>query len=484
MTHIDAPDPTAQDPNAGEADGWLGPLNQQRGHMLAVCGLLLGVAIATGLRLFYVLEHPDFLWYDSEQYIDVAQHSIFSTALWSGSQPPLVPLLWKFTQSATAFCVVQSLIAALAWGTLATTVWHWLGRGARGCIGAWVVLAFSLSPFILQWDASVLTESISLSAIAVFVASGILVVRRFTWVRVVLLVGSGVVFELARDEGIEVIAVVGVAIGVLAIVAGLKHHADAARRWGLVAVIVLGSSALIALAAQQAHRNVLNVENSLFVRIFPYPDKVAAFSAEGMPQGHAIDAVAKLLAAQKTTSLAYASPVPSSSIAVVVGPILDNPYWHPLRTWFETRGESAYLRYLVLHPSYVVSAPFHQPSLAFNSPSTLAYYDIEGHPPLAGVSLFFPRRIFVYALAALATVLLVARRLWRRREVAFVAALIPLGCLAMVVAWFGDGQEVARHMIEGNVMVRLSVWLLVLWGLLGPSPTTMTSPARTNACDD
>ena len=178
--------------------------------------------------------------------------------------------------------------------------------------------------------------------------------------------------------------------------------------------------------------------------MFPYPDKVAAFSAAGMPQGRAIDAVAKTLIAQKSTPLAYASPVPSSSVAVVVGPVLDNPYWHRLRTWFETHGESAYLAYLFTHPLYVVSAPFHQPSLAFNSPSTLAYYDIYGHPPLAGLSIFFPRRGIVAGLAVAAAALLVVRRLWRRREVAFVAALIPLGCFAMAVAWFGDGQEIAR----------------------------------------
>ena len=41
----------------------------------------------------------------------------------------------------------------------------------------------------------------------------------------------------------------------------LGHHRTAARRFALVAAVVLASTALIGLAAQQAHRNVLNVEN-------------------------------------------------------------------------------------------------------------------------------------------------------------------------------------------------------------------------------
>jgi hypothetical protein len=60
--------------------------------------------------------------------------------------------------------------------------------------------------------------------------------------------------------------------------------------------------------------------------------------------------------------------------------------------------------------------------------------------------------------------------IWRRREVAFLAALIPLGVFGMAVGWFGDGQEIARHMIEGNVTVRLAVLLLLIWGLLAPRP--------------
>jgi hypothetical protein len=135
--------------------------------------LLAGMAAAAALRLTYTLDHKDFLWYDSTQYIAVAQHAFFSLGLWSGSQPPLVPLLWNLTGSTTGFCALQSVVAVVAWSFLAWSVWVWIGSGARAVAGAWVVLAFSLSPFVLQWDASVLSESISLSALAVMVGCGL-----------------------------------------------------------------------------------------------------------------------------------------------------------------------------------------------------------------------------------------------------------------------------------------------------------------------
>jgi hypothetical protein len=48
-----------------------------------------------------------------------------------------------------------------------------------------------------------------------------------------------------------------------------------------------------------------------------------------------------------------------------------------------------------------------------------------------------------------------------------VVVLIVIGVLAMLIAWHGDGQEVTRHTVEGFAQVRLGVWILVVWGLLG-----------------
>jgi hypothetical protein len=41
-----------------------------------------------------------------------------------------------------------------------------------------------------------------------------------------------------------------------------------------------------------------------------------------------------------------------------------------------------------------------------------------------------------------------------------------VGMLAILIAWQGDGMEVARHTIEGNVEVRLAVLVTMLFALL------------------
>jgi hypothetical protein len=442
---------------------------EQRQRSLAIAGLLLGVTVAGVLRLVYALEAKDFLWFDSDQYINVSHHPFFSMAFWSGSQPPLVPLMWKLTGTPTGFAVLQSVVAAVAWGFLAWTVWTCLGRRGRAVAGAWVVLAFSLTPYVLQWDASVLSESVSLACVAVIFGSGLWLIRRFTWPRASFLLGACLLFALARDAGVEVVAAIGLGLAAIAAFHALRHHGGA-KACAILAAVVLGTAGVVGLAGWHAHRNVLNVENSLYVRVFPYPSMVASFAAQGMPQGKQIDVVARTVAEEQPTNLAFASPIPSRSTAVVVGPVLTLPYWEPLREWITAHGEGAYLDYLVSHPAYVFSAPFRRPSLAFNSPSTLAYYKILGHDAVPGSSVLFPRRLVVLILGLVAAALLSFRGIWRRPDVAFLVAMIPLGIFAMAVGWFGDGQEIARHMIEGNVMVRLAVLLLLLWGLLAPAP--------------
>ncbi len=47
-----------------------------------------------------------------------------------------------------------------------------------------------------------------------------------------------------------------------------------------------------------------------------------------------------------------------------------------------------------------------------------------------------------------------------------LVVLTLVGLAGMVVAWHGDGQEVARHTVEGFAQVRLGVWLLVTLGVL------------------
>jgi len=431
--------------------------------------LTVGIGLSAAIRLTYVLGSKPVMWFDSRRDIFVANHSLFSKALWAGAEPPLVPLMWKMTGSPTAFTLLQTLFAIAAWGFLAWTVWASLDGGWRGAISASAVVGFSLSPYVVQWDTSVLSESISLSALAVIFASGIWLAQRFTWMRAAGVLLAAAAFAAARDEGVLTVGMLGLGIVLVGIVLAVRRRPVAALRAFILAVVCLVCAGSFELAATSSHRNVANVEHSLYVRVFPYRSQVAWFAAHGMPESHQIDTVAAAVEAARTSPYAYAAP--KRPAAMVVGIVTDSPYWAPLVQWMRSNGPTVYAEFVVTHPGYDVTAPFKSPALAFNSPTSLSFYGLTA-PPVGGWigDLFFPRSAVVWGAALIAAVALDARKMWRCKGSVFLAGAVVLGALMMLTGWLGDGEEVARHMIEGNVVVRLATLLLVLAALLGRRP--------------
>jgi hypothetical protein len=227
------------------------------------------------------------------------------------------------------------------------------------------------------------------------------------------------------------------------------------------------------MGAYVAHRNVVNIEEALFVRVFPFPDRVAWFSAHGMPQGQATDAQAR-------TANAATATTPK-----VVGINLSDANWAPLDRWFHHRGLTTYAFFLLTHPDYVVSAPFASPPLTYNNASgDLAFYLPTGHDPLSVLeTIFIPNRFVVVALALLGVAIGGGRRIWRSRESRFLLVFGVAGLFSMLLAWHGEGMEATRHMVEGDVEVRLGVLLLLLLAVLGHKPAVAKLPDAIESLD-
>ena len=435
----------------------------QAACLLAFVGYRIGAAASIGPAV----------WQDSEAYKAVARSGLLSTQLWTGSRAPLVPLLMKVTGSYDAYGILQGVLGALAWAVLAYTVSQLVSASWRRPIVTAAVLGLGATPLVVMWDGSALSESPSLSVLALLCASGIWLVRRFSWLRLAAVGVSALAYCALRDADIWTIGLIGVVLlgfGVAGALQGLAVDPDGARarltqnlrraRRPLAAGCVLLVVALVTGgAASASHRNQLYVEEAFAVRIFPYPDRVAWFASQGMPEAKAVDAQAR------TTST-------SPGQAPIVSVDLTSPVWAPLRVWFQRDAVSSYTLYLATHPWYVLTAPFASPRLTFND----AHGDLSGYTPdgyaLAGWVgwLFTPNRFVELAVALSAVVVAFARRTTRLMAWRFVALFGLVGLLSMLLAWHGEGQEVTRHMVEGNVEVRLGVLLALVVGLLARRP--------------
>jgi hypothetical protein len=418
--------------------------------------LVLGL-IAWGLFASYliwrVVQGPVLTWQDTTSYLAVARHPFPSVALLAGARAPVVPLLWKLTGTRTSFALTQTVIAILAWSLLAATV-AWCFRSPwRSLLAVVGVLAFASTWQVIEWDWSVLSESISLSAVAVMFAASLWLVRRVTLPRAAVLVAACLVYASARDQGIWVVGIVAMIALVVAVARLIAASPRQASRTALLGLALLTVATVTEIGAVSAHRNVINVEEVFYIRVFPFPQRVAWFAARGMPQSAALDSLA-------------ATTEPTPGEAKIVAPDLRHRQWHALSVWFSHRSQLLYAEYLLTHPGYDLTAPFSSPELSYNDPvGILAFYAGPQTPLPVLSTIMFPPFDAVEVIAFLTEVLILTRRLWRIAEIRVMIVMGIVGLLAALIAWHGDGEEIARHTIEGNVEARLAVLLLLSFGL-------------------
>jgi hypothetical protein len=417
------------------------------------------------------------IWFDSSSYATVAGHPLGSTGFWAGQRPPLVPLVLKLVGSATGFTALQSLVAVAAWGLLALTVGRLVPGGWRRVVAVWVVLAFASSTPVVLWNRSVLSESLSLSLLALLVAAVIATARRVTWPRVAAVVLVSLAFAATRDAQVWTVGLLGLAVAGAVAVHGRRHR-RLSRRAAVLAAGLLLAAGLTGWDTVQTGRTDQNVANVLFVRVFPFPGRVAWFAAHGMPQAAAVD------------RLAAATATPRGA-AKVVGLDLSARGNGPIDRWITAHGQSTYLLWLVTHPAYLVTEPLVRPEQAFNfANGSLTFYAASGRVDSPLTPVVWPAWWWMLPLFAIGLVAAVATGRWRERTLATLVLLAGVGLLSMLIAWQGDGQEVTRHTIEGFAELRVGVLIVFLVGVLrfsasdaparrGPSPGADTPGADT-----
>ena len=443
-------------------------------RLLVVSLLAVGWAAFTSYRIWQGVTNPPAVWQDSLAYRAVSAHGFFGSALWTGPRSPLVPVLMKATDQFRHYGLAQALLGSLAWGVLALTVSRLVRRGWREVVMAWAVLAFATAPLVVQWDWSALSESPSLSVLALLCACGIWLVQRFTWIRLGALGVATLAYVGLRDADIWTMMLLGLVVlgvGVYQMARGaavgpgtmaemLRDGWHRTRRWVLVGAVLVAASSLAGAGAYASHRNVINIEEALYVRVFPFPDRVAWFSAHGMPDASQIDAQART------------TPSATETDAQVVSIDFADPKWAALQDWFSKDGMTTYALFLLTHPGYDVAAPFDTPPLTYNNASgQLSFYLPTGHHPLAFFeTIFAPNRFVVMTLVLLGLAIGAGRSVRRRREWRFFIVFVAVGLFSMLLAWHGEGMEVTRHMVEGDVEVRLGALLLFLLAVLGEAP--------------
>jgi hypothetical protein len=406
-------------------------------------------------RLWQGTLPPALIWQDSKDYEAIGSQSLGSSGFWFGGRPPLIPLFWKIMGSPQAFVAGQTVLSVAAWGYLAWTVGTMFPVGWRRSVSAVTVLAFGTVTPIALWDRSVLSESLAMSGLALLFALAIRLAQRPTVPRAAAFVGAAFFCALARDTEIVLPAILGVSILVFAFVR---------RRSGSKFKMLLATACALLLAAGfcvatvvESGRDALNVTDNLYVRVFPYPARVAWFASHGMPEQKQID------------QLADTQPPPVSGTAKAVFPNLHASEFARLDAWINGHGASTYALWMITHPWFVVLEPLRRPERTFNDGDG----NIDSYAALNRVTsgltpVLWPSWVWLEGVVAVTLVVVFGRELRPHRAVQVIMALGLLGVAAMLVAWNGDGQEATRHTIEGLAEIHLAVLIMFLYAVLAP----------------
>jgi hypothetical protein len=422
-------------------------------------------ALFAWFRLWQGTTSPTLIWQDSKNYETIGSQPLWSGGFWFGGRPPLTPFLWKLTGSADAFVIGQTLISVIAWGFLAWNVGGLLPPGWRRLIGFLAILAFATTTPIVLWDRSVLSESLALSGLALLFAGAIRLAQNPTPRRASALVGAALWCALARDTEILLPVTLGL---FLLIFAFTRRHGPAFTLSIVTACVLLVAAGFCVAAVIESGRDTLNTTDNLYVRVFPYPARVAWFAAHGMPQAKQIDTLAETV------------PSPTNDTAKIVSPDFKTPEFARLNTWVNNHGTSTYTLWIIEHPWLVVLEPFRRPQRTYNNAGDNINGYAAGNKVTSGLTpVLWPPWAWLLGVVALNVVVLNERDLHVDRVVHVIVLLGLIGIPAMFAAWIGDGQETTRHTLEGLAQVRLGVLIMLLYVTLVRVPKPHTRQALT-----
>jgi hypothetical protein len=410
---------------------------------------VLALAGFVSFKLSEALSGAPLVWQDSESYEKVASAGWFSSGLWTGARPPLIPVLWKVTGTPTSFVVVQTCVSIACWTALAFAVARGVPVGWWRPVAVVAVFALATTEPVRLWDHSILSETMALSLLALLSALLLLVAERASWPRIAGAAVAGLLFAATRDTGIFTVLVLGIAFAAYS-----PMRPRHVRRRALALAGVLAAAAALPLGLEVvSHRGDVNVRDDYYVRVFGFPDRVAWFSHHGMPQAQQVD---DLSLAQGTTP---------GHVAVVV-PDMNDPKYRPLYAWLRSDGARTYLQWLAVHPGYVLTAPFKSQPEAFNNgDGSLDFYAGAETSTNALDRVFGGPWWYATGVAAAALVIAALGGVLPQRGWQLAALLALVGAASAVAAWHGEGQEVTRHTVEGDVQLRLGLLAALLFSV-------------------
>ncbi len=380
---------------------------------------------------------------DTPAYMRIARLPLSDPDFWLNARPFLFPLTLKaFGGSHPAVASFQATFSILCWGVLALAVSSAMKHTALRFLTFGLLLTLSLERHIAGWDLVMLTESLSLSLLALFVAGWLWLLQGWRWWKVAALILVSCLWAFCRDTNAWLLLILaGLIFLTVLFLKANKRFLTLSLAFGLL----FGVSNFTANTGQ---RWVFPFQNVLAERILPNPSALTFFSNCGMPitpelmqlvEGHA----------------------GSAERAFYTQPALES-----YRAWLYAHGKSCYLRWLLSVPWQSLRQPLTDFEALVRFERVDRFFPQRYQPALPWYleRLLYPRDalLWLWALSSLAALAAVFWRAWKTNPAWNVfLALCLLIYPHLFIVWHGDTSGSDRHALSLAVQFVLACWLLL-----------------------
>lgn len=387
---------------------------------------------------------------DTTSYVRISREPIFGNKFLAGSRPFIFPLVLKlFGNDAETIVWAQGILSIISWSLLAVSAAYSLHVPFLKFAAFGLILLFSLYRYVIGWDSVLLTESLSLSFMALFLAGWFWLIKEWHWRKVIFILIVGLLWAFARDTNAWVLLMVAL---FLLLLLGLRVID---RKYLALSIAFLVIFFLSNSSADRGDRWVFPFQNILGRRILSHAQAIDFFAGCGMPVSPELMELAG----------GYAN---SSARAFYEDPALEE-----YRLWLHQTGKLCYVKWLLSDPVESIKSPLTEFNALISMQNLQPFlFSKKFSPVLPGrlEAVFFPRQGLLVMLVIDLAVLLVAilTKAWKQNKAWWLAIGMNLLVLPhYLITWHGDVMGIYRHVVSASIQFYLGTWLLVLLMLDG-----------------
>lgn len=406
--------------------------------------LLAGYAIARVLNLSEAVQRVK-TTADTTSYVRISNERAFSSEFLGAARPFVFPLLLKLLGGDPEKAVwAQGLISILSWGVLAVAVASSLHVYLLKFAGFALILLLSLYRYIIGWDSVLLTESLSLSLMALFIAGWLWLLQGWSGRKALFVLTVGLFWTFCRDTNAWVVLMISVFLLTLVALRQLD------KKYLVISTAFIILFFLSNLSADSGGRWIFPFQNVLGRRILPDPQAVAFFASCDMPVSPELTQLAGEFASGLDRAL------------------YNDPALESYRTWLHQTGKSCYIKWLLSRPLESIGQPIAEFNTLVSLENIQSFLFSRRFFPILPARLerflYPPQQPWILFLAACAFMLAaVFSRAWAHNKIWWVAILLILLVFPhYFIVWHGDVMGIYRHMVSVSIQFYLGFWTLAL----------------------